>query len=133
MDAALASRQALDEHAIGRGLEVGDVADQEDADVLDLREDREGAHHALDLQALVARIKVLSNLKLDEKRLPQDGRFKIETADQKVSFRVSILPIFYGEKIVMRILDQSQGFLLIPAQHRQEPQRFAAEFEQRIT
>ncbi|MFH1129393.1 MAG: GspE/PulE family protein [Patescibacteria group bacterium] len=53
---------------------------------------------------IVARIKVLSNLKLDEHRLPQDGRFKIQTDDQKISFRVSILPIFYGEKIVMRLL-----------------------------
>ncbi len=54
--------------------------------------------------AIVARIKVLTNLKLDEKRLPQDGRFKIELDGEKVSFRVSVLPIYYGEKIVMRIL-----------------------------
>ncbi|MBI2100756.1 MAG: type II/IV secretion system protein [Candidatus Vogelbacteria bacterium] len=53
---------------------------------------------------IIARIKILSNLRLDEKRLPQDGRFKIETAGQKVSFRVSILPTFYGEKVVMRLL-----------------------------
>ncbi len=53
---------------------------------------------------IVARIKVLSNLKLDEHRLPQDGRFKIESDNQKISFRVSILPIFFGEKIVMRLL-----------------------------
>ncbi len=53
---------------------------------------------------IVARIKVLSNLKLDEHRLPQDGRFKIETEDFKYSIRVSILPVFNGEKIVMRML-----------------------------
>lgn len=53
---------------------------------------------------IVARIKVLSNLKLDEHRLPQDGRFKIESEDYKYSVRVSILPIFNGEKIVMRML-----------------------------
>jgi len=53
---------------------------------------------------IIARIKVLSNLKLDEHRLPQDGRFKIESENQKISFRVSILPIFFGEKIVMRLL-----------------------------
>jgi len=53
---------------------------------------------------IVARIKVLSNLKLDEHRLPQDGRFKIETEDFKYSVRVSILPVFNGEKIVMRML-----------------------------
>lgn len=60
-----------------------------------------------------ARIKVLANLKLDEKRLPQDGRFKVENDDEKVSFRVSILPTSYGEKTVMRLLrENSQGFTL---------------------
>lgn len=53
---------------------------------------------------VVARIKVLSNLKLDEHRLPQDGRFKIEMEGQRISFRVSILPTFFGEKVVMRLL-----------------------------
>jgi len=56
---------------------------------------------------IVARIKVLANLKLDEHRLPQDGRFKIETGDYKYSVRVSILPVFNGEKIVMRLLEES--------------------------
>lgn len=56
---------------------------------------------------IVARIKVLSNLKLDEHRLPQDGRFKIETEDFKYSIRVSILPVFNGEKIVMRLLAEN--------------------------
>jgi len=56
---------------------------------------------------VVARIKILSNLKLDEHRLPQDGRFKIETEDYKISFRVSILPTFFGEKIVMRLLPET--------------------------
>ena len=59
------------------------------------------------------RIKVLSNLKLDEKRLPQDGRFKIEQNGEKVSFRVSTLPTFYGEKTVIRVLkEDSHGFSL---------------------
>ncbi|MDO8524830.1 MAG: GspE/PulE family protein [bacterium] len=56
---------------------------------------------------IVARIKVLSNLKLDEHRLPQDGRFKIEAADYKYSVRVSVLPVFNGEKIVMRLLPET--------------------------
>ncbi len=60
-------------------------------------------------QGVVARIKVLSNLKLDEHRLPQDGRFKIETDDYKISFRVSILPVFDGEKIVMRLLREDSS------------------------
>ncbi|OGZ33999.1 MAG: hypothetical protein A2Y98_00855 [Candidatus Portnoybacteria bacterium RBG_19FT_COMBO_36_7] len=55
---------------------------------------------------IVARIKVLSNLKLDEHRLPQDGRFKTETEEYKISFRVSILPVYNGEKIVMRLLSE---------------------------
>ncbi|MFA6415893.1 MAG: GspE/PulE family protein [Candidatus Paceibacterota bacterium] len=62
---------------------------------------------------VIARIKVLSNLRLDEKRLPQDGRFKIENDNQRVAFRVSILPTYFGEKIVMRLLpDSVSGFTL---------------------
>jgi len=62
---------------------------------------------------IVARIKVLSNLKLDEKRLPQDGRFKIINEDGNVSFRVSTLPTYFGEKTVIRILrENSKGFSL---------------------
>jgi len=65
------------------------------------------------LSGLVARIKVLSNLKLDEHRLPQDGRFKIENESYKFSLRVSILPVFDGEKIVMRLLDESSKGLTL--------------------
>ena len=62
---------------------------------------------------ITARIKVLSNLKLDEKRLPQDGRFKIEQNGEKISFRVSTLPTFFGEKTVIRILkENAHGFSL---------------------
>jgi type IV pilus assembly protein PilB len=62
---------------------------------------------------IIARIKVLSNLRLDEKRLPQDGRFKIELNGSGVSFRVSILPTYFGEKIVMRLLpDAGKGLSL---------------------
>lgn len=62
---------------------------------------------------LVARIKVMSNLKLDEHRLPQDGRFKIETEEYRISFRVSVLPVFDGEKIVMRLLPETvKGYTL---------------------
>jgi len=57
--------------------------------------------------AIVARIKVLSNLKIDEHRLPQDGRFKIEKDGYKFSLRVSTIPIFDGEKVVIRLLDES--------------------------
>ncbi len=62
---------------------------------------------------IVARIKVLASLKLDEKRLPQDGRFKMEMDGEKVAFRVSVLPVFFGEKIVMRLLRENRsGFSL---------------------
>jgi len=62
---------------------------------------------------IVARLKVLSNLKLDQKRLPQDGRFKMEMDGQKVAFRVSMLPVYFGEKVVMRLLRENRtGFSL---------------------
>ncbi len=57
--------------------------------------------------SLVARIKVISNLKIDEHRLPQDGRFKVQKDSYNISFRVSTIPVFDGEKIVMRLLDES--------------------------
>ena len=63
--------------------------------------------------SIAARLKVLASLKLDEKRLPQDGRFKIDADGEKVSFRVSSLPTYYGEKIVMRLLRENvSGFTL---------------------
>ncbi|OHA56906.1 MAG: hypothetical protein A2114_00360 [Candidatus Vogelbacteria bacterium GWA1_51_14] len=62
---------------------------------------------------IVARVKVLSGLRLDEKRLPQDGRFKMELSGDQVSFRVSVLPASFGEKVVMRLLpDTVQGLTL---------------------
>jgi type IV pilus assembly protein PilB len=57
--------------------------------------------------ALISRIKILSNLKIDERRVPQDGRFKIKVAGKQYALRVSTLPIADGEKVVMRILDES--------------------------
>lgn len=59
------------------------------------------------LGALISRIKILSNLKIDERRVPQDGRFKIKIAGKQYALRVSTLPIADGEKVVMRILDES--------------------------
>lgn len=75
-------------------------------------------HDAMELPkkaaaAITARIKVLSGMRLDEHRLPQDGRFGAETGGEKISFRVSVLPTYYGEKIVMRLLrDSISGFTL---------------------
>jgi len=58
-------------------------------------------------EALIARIKILSNLKLDEKRVPQDGRYKFDLNEDVVSLRISIIPGFYGENVVMRLLRES--------------------------
>ena len=58
---------------------------------------------------VVARIKILAKLRLDEKRKPQDGSFSTNIDGRKVDFRVSTMPAFYGEKVVMRILDSEKG------------------------
>src|SRR3989344_2422403 len=65
------------------------------------------------LNALVSRIKILSNLKIDERRAPQDGRFKIETNGQLNALRVSTLPVVDGEKVVMRILSEGTKALTL--------------------
>jgi len=59
------------------------------------------------LGALISRIKILANLKIDERRVPQDGRFKIKVAGRQYALRVSSLPVADGEKIVLRVLDES--------------------------
>lgn len=61
--------------------------------------------------ALVSRIKILANLKIDERRVPQDGRFKITVSGRTYALRVSTLPVADGEKVVMRILDESNKAL----------------------
>jgi type IV pilus assembly protein PilB len=59
--------------------------------------------------SLVARIKILAKLKIDEKRIPQDGRFQIRVKDRVVDIRVSTMPTVYGEKVVMRLLERTGG------------------------
>ncbi len=59
--------------------------------------------------ALISRIKILSDLKIDEKRIPQDGRFNFKNQDSEVDLRVSTLPTTWGEKVVMRLLKKSGG------------------------
>lgn len=59
--------------------------------------------------SVISRIKILSNMKLDEKRKPQDGRFSAQIEGRRIDFRVSTFPTYYGEKIVMRILDHDRG------------------------
>ncbi len=65
------------------------------------------------LSAVVSRVKIMSNLKIDEQRLPQDGRFSIHMDERKVDFRVSSMPTAFGEKVVMRILDKMTGILTV--------------------
>lgn len=65
------------------------------------------------IAALISRIKILANLKIDEHRAPQDGRFKIAVGDQVYALRVSTLPIMDGEKVVMRILNESTKALTL--------------------
>lgn len=65
------------------------------------------------LNALVSRIKILANLKIDERRAPQDGRFKIQFGEQMYALRVSTLPVVDGEKVVMRILSEGSKALLL--------------------
>ncbi len=62
-------------------------------------------------RSLIARIKVLASIRLDESRKPQDGRFSATIDERQIDFRVSTFPSAYGEKIVMRILDRARGFI----------------------
>jgi len=63
------------------------------------------------VSALVLRIKLIARLNISERRLPQDGRFKIEVKGRQIDVRVSVLPVHYGESVVMRLLDQTAGIL----------------------
>lgn len=64
--------------------------------------------------AVVGRIKVMTNLKLDEMRIPQDGRFHASILDREIDFRVSTFPTVFGEKVVIRILDPTAGIMSLP-------------------
>ncbi len=63
--------------------------------------------------AIVSRIKIMSNLNIAEKRIPQDGRIQLKVADKPIDIRVSILPCNFGERVVMRLLDKSKGIIPI--------------------
>jgi len=63
--------------------------------------------------AIVSRIKIMANLDIAERRLPQDGKCKIKINDKKIDVRVSTLPTLYGEKVVMRVLDRTNISLSI--------------------
>jgi len=65
-------------------------------------------------EALISRVKVLTGMKIDEKRIPQDGRFNFKADGQEVDLRVSTLPTVHGEKVVMRLLKKSGGVPTLP-------------------
>jgi type IV pilus assembly protein PilB len=65
------------------------------------------------MSSITSRVKILSNLRIDEHRIPQDGRIKMKIAGQSISIRISTLPIMDGEKIVMRLLDESAKALTL--------------------
>jgi len=105
-------------HAISQGASDIHIEPQETDVIIRYRIDGI-LHDAMTLpkyasSAIIARIKILSNLRIDEKRLPQDGRFRIkDPSGERVAFRVSVLPTYYGEKIVMRLLRENvRGFTL---------------------
>ena len=116
-NAAVRVVDTLLHHAIAQNASDIHIEPQEDTLVIRYRIDGI-LHDAMVLpksaaNAMVARIKVLANLRLDEKRLPQDGRFAVEASGERVSFRISILPVYYGEKVVMRLLRETvSGFTL---------------------
>ncbi len=109
---------SLLKHAISQGASDIHIEPQEEELIVRYRIDGI-LHDAMSLSKaakdpIVARIKILSSLRIDEKRMPQDGRFRIEDeSGEKVAFRVSILPTYYGEKVVMRLLRENvRGFTL---------------------
>ncbi len=65
-------------------------------------------------EAVISRIKILGDMKIDERRIPQDGRFNFKMGDEEVDLRVSSLPTVFGEKIVMRLLKKSGGVPSLP-------------------
>ncbi|MGH7141615.1 MAG: GspE/PulE family protein [Minisyncoccia bacterium] len=108
---------ALLQHAIAQGASDIHIEPQENDLLVRYRIDGI-LHDAMTFpkaaaEGIAARIKVLSNLRLDEKRLPQDGRFKVENEGERVSLRVSILPTAYGEKLVMRLLHEGRTGLTL--------------------
>ncbi len=108
---------ALLQHAISQGASDIHIEPQEGELLVRYRIDGI-LHDAMTFpkaasDGIAARIKVLSNLRLDEKRMPQDGRFKVENEGERVSLRVSVLPTAFGEKIVMRLLHEGRSGLTL--------------------
>ena len=98
-------------------INASDVHIEPDKDVLRIRQRVDGilqediVKGKSLIKAIALKIKLIANLDIAEKRLPQDGRFKVQVKDRELDVRVSTMPIRHGESIVMRILDQTKGIL----------------------
>ncbi|MEX2517394.1 MAG: GspE/PulE family protein [Gammaproteobacteria bacterium] len=109
---------SLFEDAIQIG--ASDIHIEPDEEVLRIRQRVDGVlqEHIVDevriAQALVLRLKLIANLDISEKRLPQDGRFSVRVKERNIDVRMSTMPVAYGEAVVMRLLDQSSGVLSLP-------------------
>ncbi|MDR9825934.1 ATPase, T2SS/T4P/T4SS family [Vibrio sp. FNV 38] len=96
-------------------VNASDIHIEPDANVLRIRQRIDGVLHETLLNevniasALVLRLKLMANLDISEKRLPQDGRFNIRVKRQSVDIRMSTMPVQHGESVVMRLLNQSSG------------------------
>ncbi|CAM4266093.1 GspE/PulE family protein [Vibrio agarivorans] len=96
-------------------VNASDIHIEPDANLLRIRQRIDGVLHETLLNevniasALVLRLKLMANLDISEKRLPQDGRFNIRAKGQSVDIRMSTMPVQYGESVVMRLLNQSSG------------------------
>jgi type IV pilus assembly protein PilB len=105
------------EHAVEGG--ASDIHIENDGKNVNVRYRVDGTLHTTlvlpetTFDAIIARIKILAKLRLDEKRKPQDGSFSTEVNHRKIEFRVSTFPAYYGEKVVMRILDSDHGIKTI--------------------
>lgn len=99
------------------GLSASDIHLEGEKDDLKLRLRLDGVlkdivKMPLTLQApIISRIKILARMKIDEQRIPQDGRFNVKVAEKEIDLRVSTLPTVHGEKVVMRILDKTTGII----------------------
>lgn len=108
-------------------IKASDIHIEPDENVLRIRQRVDGVlqEHTMDevriAPALVLRLKLLAGLDISEKRLPQDGRFSLKIKEHNVDVRLSTMPVQYGESVVMRLLDQTDGILDIKRIGMPEP------------
>jgi MSHA biogenesis protein MshE len=100
-------------------IKASDIHIEPDEAVLRIRQRVDGVlqEHVMDeiriVPSLVLRLKLMANLNISEKRMPQDGRFTVKIQDHVIDVRISTMPVQYGESVVMRLLDQTSGILVL--------------------